>query len=180
MNYKLTLSLLALQIPITSYLVAIYINNPIPPKSTLEREPITITAAQRRSPHAQLTKSDGAHYFAEFPVTTGITAKEFSGISVQETRDLVGCKGVAAMTPLRGAVPARLNIWEIDCGSVSKSYEEIQEAAALSRKAARSGFNFYLFLITGLTGYFFILEEIARRRNKKLPNQDTQIINQGE
>lgn len=165
-NHPYTLLLIALQIPFTSYFVAIYINNPPPPESTLERTAVTVIAARKYSPHLQNRKNDGNVYLAEFPVTTGIKPREFSEVSDRERAALVGCDGIAATTPLRGAVPARLNIWEIDCGGVSKSYEEIRRSAEISRKSARSGFNFYLFLAIPYTGLFFILEETARRTKK--------------
>lgn len=170
-DHPYTLLLIALQIPITSYFVAIYINNPPPPESTLERTTITVIAANKFSPHLQIKKSDENVYLAEFPVTTGLKPREFSEVSDREMKALVGCNGIAATTPLRGAIPARLNVWEINCGGVSKSYIEIQKSAEVSRKSARSGFRFYLLLTISYTGFFFILEEIARKRKRNAPSK---------
>lgn len=179
-NHQYSLLLIAIQIPITSYLMAIYINNPPPSESTLERAAITVVAAKKYSPHLQIKKGDGNVYLAEFPVTTGIRPKEFSNVSDTERKALVGCNGIAATTPLLGAIPARLNVWEIDCGGVLKSYKEILISAMISRKAARSTFNLYLIISGALIVYFFILEEIALRRTRKQSIQPSQTIQQGK
>lgn len=168
-NHQYTLALIAIQIPITSYLMAIYIRNPPPPESTLERTAITVISAKKYSPHLQLRNNDGTIYLAEFPVTTGITPREFSKVSEQERKGLVGCSGTAAMTPLRGAIPERLIAWEINCGGVSKSHKEILASATISRETAKSSFNLYLATSGGFALYFYILEEIARRRTQGIP-----------
>lgn len=122
--------------------------NPMPEKSELVRIPIRVLSVQERDPHLLVQIENGEKRTMEFPVEiVALRPKAFNGLDDSLKKQLPGCIGQVSGRPIRYVLGDRFQIWQLRCGDVNLSYEQIAQYRQ-GHISDENELTFYYFLFT--------------------------------